>query len=244
MIRRTLDATFLNEVANHPDVRPWIGGEGEVDLAPIVEDLDNLAIVTQYGGWVLHHVGPGVYEIHSLFLKEGRGRHFRDAAFEMLRWVFTHTDGVEILTKVPDNNRGAGMACAWVGFRERFHRENAWLEGVGVSFRALTIDDWYVRDPLTQKAGQAFHEAVEIAKGPTGEHHPEDPAHDQAAGAAVLMAQAGNMAKAVAFYNRWSVFAGYQTIEQIGAQIVDIRDAMVEISPQAINVLRLTPASH
>jgi hypothetical protein len=155
----------------------------------------------------------------------------------MLRWMFTRTDAVEILTKCPDDNPGARMAASWLGFRERFHRTDAWKPGVGISFQALTIDDWYVRDPEAQGVGHAFHEALEAAKGAHIHQHPEDAAHDQAVGAALMMAYAGQIGKGVAFYNRWARFAGYAEIEQVGERIIDIRDALVEIGNDAVNVL-------
>ena len=32
VLRRTMDAERLNEIANNADVRPWLGGEGRIDL--------------------------------------------------------------------------------------------------------------------------------------------------------------------------------------------------------------------
>lgn len=238
-----MDATFLNAIANDPCVRPWIGGDPSipVDLAPLLSDQGNYAIVCEHGGWVLHNLAPGTYEIHTLFGKAGRGAYFRNAAVEMLRWMFTRTDALEILTKCPDDNPGAKMASTWVGFRERFHRDDAWKPGVGVSYRALTIDDWYVRDPQARMEGAKFHEALEWAKGPDVHQHPEDIAHDQAVGAALMMAYAGQIDRGVAFFNRWAMFAGYAQIERIGPREIDIQDALIEIADGCVNVLMVRP---
>lgn len=239
MIRRTMDAAFLNAIANDPCVRPWIGGDPTepVDLSPILADTENVAIVCEHGGWVLHKLAPGTYEIHTLFGKAGRGSFFRKAAFEMLRWMFTRTDAVEILTKCPDDNPGARMAASWVGFRERFRRADAWKPGVGVSYQALTVDGWSARDPQARIEGAKFHEALEWAKGPEIHQHPEDAAHDHAVGAALLMAYAGQIDKGVAFYNRWAMFAGYAQVARVGPYEIDIQDAMVEIANGSVNVL-------
>lgn len=242
-VRRTLDATFLNSVANQPDVRPFIGGDPAepIDLTDALSSLDNIALVTEYGGWFLQRKAAGVMELHTLFGKDGRGKHYRHAAMEALRWLFTRTDTTEILTKVPEDNPRAMMASLWFGFRERFHRENAWAPGVGISYRALTIDDWCVRDPEALKTGEAFHAALEAAGG--HENHPHDVAHDRAVGAALLMGHAGLTGKAVAYYNRWADFAGYAPVHQPAPHLLDIGTHVIELVDGKINVLmvRSTP---
>ncbi len=232
MISRTFDATFLNSVANHPDVRPFIGGEGELDLAPLIEDRANVALVTEHGGWLLQQLLPGVYELHTVFLSEGRGEFYFSAAREALRFMFTQTDCLEILTKCPDDNPGARMAAVKVGFRERFHRDGAWAENVGVSFQALSIHDWIRRDDEIPIVGHEFHEALGLAKIAHGSDlptHADDEAHDRAVGASFLMARHGFMSKAIGVYNMWAIFAGYAQIHALSETIVDVQDGLVEL---------------
>lgn len=237
-----MDAAFFNEVANHPDVRPGLGaGLDPVDLTPAIENPANLAIEGHEGGWLLHPVLPGVYEIHSMFRPEGRGKVFFVGAREMLRYVFTTSDALEIVTKCPDDNGPARMAAATVGFRERFRREDAWAPGVGVSYRVFSIDDWFIRDAECLAAGRAFHDALEAAKMQAGSLipvHADDEAHDRAVGAAVLMARGGNMAKGVGFYCRWATFAGYASITAVSQNVVDVGDGLVEIGNDGIRVLK------
>lgn len=233
MIRRTLDGAFLTEIANRPDIRPMIGpGDGFVDLRPVAANPANYVIEADHGGWLLEAKGPGVYEIHSLFLPEGRGAMFFRNAREMLRYMFTRTDCTEIWTKCPDDNPGARMAALKCGFKEVFRRENCWAD-VGVSYQSLTIDGWGMRDPEALKAGQAFHEQL-------GDHlsHPEDEAHDRAVGAALLMARAGQIGKGVQWFNRWGAFAGYAPIQALGVDIVATADQIIEIGPDSIRVLK------
>lgn len=241
MIRRTMDATFLNEVANHPAVRPFLGEEGSLNLSSLAENPDWICLeVPGAGGWVLQPLMPGVYELHTLFLPEARGKAYFQAAREALRMVFSETDCLEILTKCPDDNGGARMAARLMGFRERFRREDAWAPGVGISYQALTIDDWYIRDPECKTLGVTFHDALEAAKlkvGATSPIHPEDDAHDQAVGACCLMIRGGQIAKGVAFLNRWSIFAGYATITQLSNTLIDIQDAIIEVRSGQMEVL-------
>lgn len=243
MITRTFDAASLNEVANRPDIRPAIGpGDDPVDLTPLVADPNNIVLSAPGGGFVLVRQDPGVYELHTVFGKEGRGKTFFAAARAMFRYAFAKTDALELLTKCPDDNPGARMAAATVGFRERFRREDAWTKGVGISYRVFDVDDWTARDPEALKAGREFHAALEAAKvqrSSEADIHPEDEAHDRAVGAALLMAWGGNIGKGVLFYNRWARFAGYQPIGYMGGSLVDIQDAIVELQEGRTEILLL-----
>lgn len=49
MITETRNATFLNKVANDPDVRPWLLGEGELDLGPLLADPANYGLQCEAG---------------------------------------------------------------------------------------------------------------------------------------------------------------------------------------------------
>ncbi len=245
MIARTMNATFLNRVANHPDVRPYIGGFDPIDLTEVAANPANIVLEDfPNGGWVLVQQMPAVYELHTLFLPDSRGKAYFIAAREALRYVFTNTDALEILTKCPDDNPGARMAATMVGFRERFHRDACWNVGspaeCGVSFQALTVDDWMARDKQIAKEGHAFHDTLEAAKKACGSVlavHPEDEAHDRAVGACVLMVKGGQTQKGVAIYNRWSAFAGYANIQAITSTVIDVVDAVIEIRDGAMGVL-------
>lgn len=244
MLRRTMDATFLNEVANHPDVRPFLGGgEAPIDLDPWAANPENYLIEAPgKGGWFLRPVMPGTYDLHTLFLPDHRGSVYFRLAREALRYMFTETDCLEIVTQCPDDNPGARFAAATMGFRERFRREGAWETGAGVSFRAMTIDDWFIRDRVAPDLGRKFHEELAAAKmesGSTLPIHADDEAHDRAVGAACLMIIGGQIAKGVAFYNRWATIAGYANIAAVGTNLVDVRDAIVEVKQAEMRVLRV-----
>jgi len=243
-----MDAPFLNFVANHPEVRPWIGGEGPLDLGPVLSDAGNVALTFDAGGWVFVRHEAGVYELHTLILPEGRGRRAREAWREAERYIFARTDAREIVTRVPANNRGADLAARMCGFRERFRRQRAFRtpEGVlvDVSYRALTIDDWAGRDLEALKAGEVFHAQIEVAKAVADSalpDHPEDAAHDQAAGAACLMIAAGNARKGAWFYNRWARLAGYPGVRIVTENplAIDVgAGVMVEVSEGKMEVIR------
>lgn len=243
---RTMDAGFLNTVVNDPTVRPWLGGEGELDLTAVIANPANYAFVTAGGGWLLVKHEAGVYELHSQFVKEARGRHVFEVGREAIRRFFAETDALEIVTKVPVKNRPASVGACLMGFAERFRRSNAWQCPDGgmcdVSYQALTIDAWVATDAELPAQGDRFHSALEATKARCGSPlptHPDDEAHDRAAGAAALMMMGGNPRKAVWFYNRWARLAGYATIELVSESppVLDVRDAIVGVRNGDLEVL-------
>lgn len=250
MIHRSTDVAFFNAVSNHPSVRPFLGGPGgagdlsPLDIGPVLAIPGVVALQTDHGGWIFVPLLAGAYELHTMMLPEGRGRAHLNGLREAFRYMFTQTDCVEILTKCPDDNGAARWASSHLGFRERFRRENAWAMGVGISYRAFTVDDWTARDPACLEAGQEFHKMLERAKaGTAAPLHDEDEAHDRQVGAAVLMARAGRMDKGVGLYNRWAAFAGYAPVEALSATVLDIVDAVVEIRPDGAMGAIVRPVS-
>jgi hypothetical protein len=73
MIARTRCAETVNAVANHPDVRPFIGGAGPLDMTALLADRANVALFGPHGGFFYHWCAPGVFEVHTLILPAGRG---------------------------------------------------------------------------------------------------------------------------------------------------------------------------
>lgn len=74
-IQRHFDAHRLNEIANHPDVRPTCGGDGKsvLDFTSFISDPRNYAFVWGHGAIMFHWSEPGTYEVHVMVLPEGRG---------------------------------------------------------------------------------------------------------------------------------------------------------------------------
>lgn len=244
-LRRTMDATALNIVANHPEVRPWLGGEGVLDLSGLLSNPQNVGFVSEHGGFVAHGLDLGLYEAHSLFLPEGRGEESRRAMQEACQYMFTATDCTELVTKVPGDNPAAAGLARMGGFEKRFTRYQGWKTDTGLcdlDFYGLSVARWILKQSVTVNAGVWFHERLTAAKEAAGSSlpvHDEDPVHDAFAGAAVLMCRAGNAVKAVATYNRWAVVAGYQTIALLSLApiVLDVRDAVIEMREQDLEVL-------
>ena len=75
-LQRHFDAHRLNEIANHPEVRPTCGGDGKslLDFASFVSNPKNYALVWDQGALLFHWSAPYTYEVHVMVLPEGRGK--------------------------------------------------------------------------------------------------------------------------------------------------------------------------
>ena len=211
LLKRTFAATVLNRAL----------GDGR-DMTPAVHNVDNVALVNEHGGFIFEKYAEGVYEVHTQFVPEGRGRLALEAAREAARFMFLSTDCVEILTKCKDDNRPAAVLTRVMGFRKLF-RSGA------CDYYSLAFEDWRAQDASVLAAGQRFHAELEAAG--VSPNHPEDEAHDRAAGAAYEMFLRGNPVKAAGLYNRWARFAGYRLVAllSISPLVVDIGDAVLGI---------------
>lgn len=225
-LRRTFHAEGFNEVANNPDVRPWLQGpDGIVDLAPVISNPANFALWCDGGGFILVRHEPGIYEVHSLFSPESRG-HSVAAMRAGFAYMFERTDADEIVTTVGDDNRAALAFAKMAGFREVFRT----ADGARYS---LTLMDWALSRPELEQEGAAFHallESVKIERNSERPVHEDCSAHDRMVGAAFRMVMAGNPAKAVGHYNKWARMAGYAPIGLVSVNppVLDVVDAVVE----------------
>lgn len=205
---RTLDAKFLNTIANDPAVRPFLGRSGELDLTPIVSNPENFCFVCEQGGFVGIKLQPGIYELHTLF-HPGDGQHVMAFAAVCMRFMFCNTDCTELKTKVPASNPGARVLAIRAGMSRLFERHQAW-EGpdgtkMDVEYFSITIDKWALFDKTCREYGASIHAGS------------DDGVHDAFLGAAFQMIRSNNAGKGIQFYNRWAAFAEVPPINIIGA---------------------------
>lgn len=236
---RTLDASLFNRVCNHPDVHPWLGQEGEIDVTTLVSDPQNYALFFGHGGFILH-AGPGAsFEVHSQFTPEGRRSSF-EAMRAGMDYMFTRTNAVQLTTFLPDNNPAAKGLGLKGGFKDWMRRE---VHPCGPGMQArLDVDDWITRTRDLEADGERFHDALEQAKKASGSElpvHAHDPIHERYVGAASRMFSRGQCRKAEAVYNRWAVNAGYAPIRLISESppVVDVVDAIVGLGNEGLEVM-------
>jgi hypothetical protein len=236
---RTFDASLFNRVCNHPDVRPWLGGEGEIDVTATVSNPQNYALWFGEGGFILV-AGPGAsFEVHSQFTPEGRRSSF-GAMRAGMDYMFTRTNAVQLTTFLPDKNLAAKGLGLKGGFRNWFRREED-IRGPGFQAR-IDIDDWICRSPDLENDGERFHDILDRAKQACGSKllaHDHDPIHERYVGAAYRMYSRGQAKKATSVYNRWAVNAGYAPIMLLSEEptTVDVVDAVMRLNEDELEVV-------
>lgn len=230
-IKRTFDAAALNDVANSADVRPWLLGEGVIDLTAAVGNPSNVTLQADGGGFVMLNAGDGDYEVHSIF---ARGAKTAPAAMQAgFDYMFTSTDCVRLTTKVPDGNSHAFRLADAGGFKVLFRNAVS-----GVACMELTLDRWVAGCADLEAEGEWFHTRIDEAARNLPAH-PADAQHDRAVGAAVRMIQRQNVMKGVGFYNRWAAMAGYPGVKLLSLHppILDMIEAVVAVHGEDMEVL-------
>jgi len=215
IVRRTGNATALNIIANDPNVRPLIGGDGPVDLAALVADPANIALVSDDGGFVCVHHGAGRYEVHSLFAPTRTRQSAIHAMRDGLAYMFTSTPCVELITKVPLDNVAAKGLTQLAGFTQRFESLSTWSSTAKkqMGFYSLNLDAWAIKSKDARQMGAWFHTVLaDVLTDHQHAAHPDDFVHDSMVGATIGMLQAGLLWKAIDCYNRWALWAGYETV--------------------------------
>jgi len=119
MIHRSFDAQFFNRVVNDPAVHRYASLgliSGPLDVTELVLDPNNYLLATEHGGFLGIDRGNGTYEVHTMFLPEGRGKEVKEAAHEAVRYMFTLTPCDRLITHVTLDNRPAELMAKWLGF--------------------------------------------------------------------------------------------------------------------------------
>lgn len=221
-----------------------------IDVTPFVQDPRNVLIMAGGGGALFIQDEPGIYEVHTSFLPGFRGAHAIAASHLAYRWMFTHTDCMSILTKVPAFNRAAAYAARKVGFEPRFERAKVWPapsgDHVDLKHYEFSYQRWIDRDAaFLMEAGQQFHAHLDHERerhGFTGEQHPDEACHDLYVGACVEAVYGGQPEKAVILYNRWARFAGYGQIAMIAKNplMIDIGTALLQIVERSFKAIKVS----
>lgn len=246
-VRREFDANRLNAILNHPIVRPWVAdaANGTLDLGPQVADRNNILLLGLYGGCLFFPIMPGVYEVHSMCLPEGRGAWMKGCVEAVLQWMFTRSNAWEIVTRVPHGHLGARALTIGAGFKVEFTRDDQCLfrgKHVPVDIYRLGIHDWVENSDWARDLGAIFHDQLhaEAARlGITAPAHDDDPQHNKVAGASVEMARNGQVVKAILLYSRWAFLARHSPISLISQDppVIGMDIGKLHIKPNGIEVV-------
>ena len=253
VLARTFDPGEVNPILNHPKVLPLISVPGveTIDVTALITDPRNVFLMVRGGCIAFCIQEPGLYEVHTNFLPDHRGRNAVRASLAAYRWMFTHTDCVALQTKVPAFNKAAEWFCAIVGAVREFERKAVWPTTNGMvdlSFWSLRYHDWVRKTPALSISGQAFHQRLEaerVRHGVSEPLHADEECHDRHVGACVEMMYGGQPEKAVTLYNRWAAFAGYGAISLVARSplVIDIGDALLQVGDHDFKVIKFTGAN-
>ena len=240
-IERHPYALRLNELANHPSIDPWVRGYllGKIDMASVVANPANVALVGMHGAIIFICLQPGIFEAHSMCLPAGRGQWMLAFARACEHWVFTRTNALELLTRVPKGNLGARALGRALGWSFEFRNEKGWIKDkdpIPADVFGLRLQEWARTAPGLEERGHWFHEKLEAefrAHGKAEPPHGDDKVHDRYAGLCAEMLLGGQPDKAVALYNRTAALAGYQQIAIAGYDplLVEIVSAQIIVRP-------------
>lgn len=254
IIRRSFDAADINPILNDPHVfesikLPGIEPAG-IDVREIVENPRNVLLVAEGGGIIFAQSEPGIYDVHTAFLKPKRksegGPHIRNVCLAAYRWMFLSTDCMVLQTRMPAFNRAAIVFAPLVGWQMEFERKAVWPTADGaadMSYFSMRYEDWARREDRLVEAGGAFHRRLdeEFARhGVALDNHPDDEAHDRYVGACMEMVKSGQPEKAVVLYNRWAHFAGYGPIAFVSRSplLIDIGTALLMVEHDNFKVIQ------
>jgi len=251
LVVRSFDAKEANRIINDPAILSKIAPSDidQIDLTEVIANPRNVLLEVE-GGILLFgaDIEGGRYELHTTFLPDYGGVHALTVSREAYRWMFTHTECMEIVTRVPAVNRAAALMARKIGFIPQFSRHDVWktLDGYcDVKFYSLSYETWLgmAKDELIE-SGRRFHRELDAQRAAMGHgepHHPDEDCHDHYVGARCETIYSGQPAKAVVLYNRWARWSGYGQIALISQSplVIDIGDAVLLIQNGDFKILRI-----
>lgn len=112
MLSEITDPATVNAFANHPDIRPSLGGKDAIDLTPGFHGL-NRFLFGKHGGFCFIWSAPDTYEVHVMLTKPGRGRWGLDAWREALTQIHGH-----LWARIHPNRPDVALYARQCGFAE------------------------------------------------------------------------------------------------------------------------------
>lgn len=150
-IGRDTTGDLVNRIVAHPEVRPWVlADDQELDFRLLAKDPRVLMLVGEppVGSIIFVRIVAGVYEAHAASLPQGRGHWMYEMSLDAIRYMFTSTDCIEILTRVMHNYPAAHALARQLEFTERWQCPAFRFRGKDVSYSVwgLTMMEWFPAD--------------------------------------------------------------------------------------------------
>lgn len=138
MLERTFNAERFDAVMRHPSVFPQVSlGMSELPSASdLVANISNVCLMNEHGGFLFRQFSPGQFDVHTIFLPEGRGRKALHAALEAKRIMFEDFHAHRLVTFVPFGNEPAKRLAEAVGFTADFESDCMGVPGMTFKLEA------------------------------------------------------------------------------------------------------------
>ncbi len=228
-IERKHDAIFVNAVANHPDVAPFVRGYllGKMDFGEAVKDPNTVFLAGEHGVMIFHQHQPGLWECHTMVKPSGRGFWTLKFVRACLFWVFTKTNAIEIMTRVPKGNIPAlALVRAIKGVYEFMNRRGWVMDNdlIPAEIYSMHVQNWIRDADGLRERGAWFHARLEkeMARFGSKPEHQSDPEQNRHVGAACEMIFGGQPHKGVVFYNRYAAMNDLTQASLIGVSPVSV----------------------
>lgn len=232
IVRRELSAERINAVLNHPDVRPDVAPPkaGVIDVSDGVANRNNILLMGEWGGCLFVKMMPGMYEVHTQVLGEGRGAWARDMTEACADWMFSRSDAFEIVTRIPKHHVGARALAMATGMRLEMRIPDAtvWREKrQAIDIYGFRIQDWFSNAGQEfEDGGREFHafmhkEAERL--GITEPPHEDLPLHNKYLGIAVEMITHEQVHKAINCFNRSCVLMRRPVVQLLNLDPIAVR---------------------
>lgn len=119
MVHILTDIDRLLWILKQPEVFPFTGFENYDSIDPgkfIGEKITILTNEYENAVSIWEEVLPGIFEAHSLFTNDCRGREAIKVGKDMIEWMILHKDPLLLLGQTPIGNRAANWWNRQVGF--------------------------------------------------------------------------------------------------------------------------------
>lgn len=242
-IERHFDAEALNRTVNDPSVYPWVRGtaSGRLDLQVVAENPANVLLVGEHGSMLFTPLATGLWELHTQVMRAGRGPWALGLATACFEWMFTRTDAMEILTRVPKGNVAALAGVRLVGMQHAWTQPQGWVlrdVPVPAGIWTLTLQSW-LAGPLAagiDADARRFTDAVSPETAPDDAIRP--------LGFLLATIRGRQVSKGCVMLNRWAAIAGFAPafvasaeplVVSIGGVPLRFSDDGVPVAPETMH---------
>lgn len=131
-IERTFDEELIKKIVTHKAVWGFVSDDGsdKENYKPAIHESFYWLLVRDkdevLGLYFLHPQNYICYEIHTCLLPAAWGEKSREAAKQVLSWMFSNTICMKVITYIPDDNEKAF-----------FYAKRAGLEQEGINKRSF-----------------------------------------------------------------------------------------------------------